>query len=277
MHHNTVNDEIKIITLIENTTISDEIVCEHGLSVYLETPHHKLLVDTGRSGAFIDNAQKLSVDITQVDTLILSHGHYDHSGGILRFAEMNPNAKVYINEFADGDFYHGEVYIGINKEILKLPNLVKVSGNLKIDDELEIFTKATGRRFWPQSNKILCKLESGKAVQDDFKHEQYAVIHTKQGDILISGCAHNGILNILDRYQELYKCNPYMIISGFHMMKDSEYTKEEIDTIESIAKELATTDILLYTGHCTSDAAIKIMQPILGDKLHVIHSGERIM
>lgn len=70
-----------ILTLIENTTHS-ALLCEHGLSFYIETPNHRLLVDTGSSGRFLENARVLGVDISGVDTAILSHGHYDHCGGL---------------------------------------------------------------------------------------------------------------------------------------------------------------------------------------------------
>ena len=86
----------------------------HGLSLYLETHDHRLLMDTGSTGAFADNAEALGIDLTRVDTVVLSHGHYDHAGGLLRFAALNPGAPIYLQAGADGDFYHGDRYIGID-------------------------------------------------------------------------------------------------------------------------------------------------------------------
>ena len=115
---------MKIINLIEDTTADNGCLYEHGLSFYIETNHHKLLVDTGASDAFLKNAEKLGVDIKQVDTVILSHGHYDHSGGLLAFVKENPDAKIYIRDNAFGGFYHGKDenkrYIGVDKRIEKL-------------------------------------------------------------------------------------------------------------------------------------------------------------
>ena len=96
---------MRIVTLIENTVGSKPLKCEHGLSIYVETRKHKLLLDTGRSGAAIDNAKALGVDIKNVDTVILSHGHYDHTGGVMRFALENPKAKIYMQKSGGKDYY----------------------------------------------------------------------------------------------------------------------------------------------------------------------------
>ena len=80
---------------MEDTDGGNGCVYEHGLSFYIETKKHKLLLDTGASDATLKNAEKLGIDLTQVDTVILSHGHYDHSGGIMAFAKLNPTAKIY--------------------------------------------------------------------------------------------------------------------------------------------------------------------------------------
>ena len=88
---------LKITTLIENQP--DEagaLAFEHGLSLYIEFAGKRLLFDTGQTGAFVDNARKLGVDLTTLDAVVLSHGHYDHSGGILAFSRINPQASIYM-------------------------------------------------------------------------------------------------------------------------------------------------------------------------------------
>ena len=88
---------MRIQTLIEDTSGSNtELVCEHGLSFYLETALHKVLFDLGASGGFLKNARALRIDLTQVDTVILSHGHNDHGGGLREFLSVNNKAKVYV-------------------------------------------------------------------------------------------------------------------------------------------------------------------------------------
>lgn len=272
---------MRIVNLIENTPGVEGCLYEHGLSFYVETKNHKLLVDTGASDAFIHNAKVLGVDLTKVDTVILSHGHYDHSGGILSFVAMNPTAKIYMQQNAAGEYYHKdetvEKYIGIDQEIKHLPQVVWVDGDLKIDDELGLFACVTGRRLWPQGNLELKELVNGEFLQDEFSHEQYLVITDGEKKLLISGCAHNGVLNILEKYRELYGDNPYAMISGFHMRKKSDYTDEDIAVMEETARELCNTDTVFYTGHCTGEYPFEVMKKILGEQMVYVHSGEEIV
>lgn len=227
---------MRIVTLIENTPGDPRCACEHGLSLYLETHDHRLLMDTGSTGAFADNAEALGIDLTRVDTVVLSHGHYDHAGGLLRFAALNPGAPIYLQAGADGDFYHGDRYIGIDKAITALPQVRPVRGDLRIDGELFLFAGITGRRFWPQSNLSLRVRRDGQTLQDDFSHEQCLVVSQDGHRVLVSGCAHNGILNILDRYRDLFGGDPDVVISGFHMMKKQPYDCEELDVIDETAR-----------------------------------------
>ena len=97
---------MKIQNLVENEQGKNGCLAEHGLSVYLETGKHKLLVDTGATDAFLRNAEFLGIDLKEVDILILSHGHYDHGGGILTFSKINPRARIYIREDAFAKYYH---------------------------------------------------------------------------------------------------------------------------------------------------------------------------
>lgn len=268
---------MKIITLLENSSTHQDCICEHGLSIYIETKKHKLLVDTGASDAFLSNAKVLGIDLRQVDTVILSHGHYDHSGGIMSFAQLNPHANIYMQKSAIGDYYDGEEYIGMDKRIQELSQVHFLEGDVQIDEELAVFTHVTGRRFWPQSNLGLNKWVNGEVFQDEFDHEQCLVVTQGEQRILFSGCAHNGILNLLDRFKEIYGEMPQVVISGFHMMKKTAYTKEEEKVIINTAQELCKMNTIFYTGHCTGNKAYDLMRPIMGEKLQLLHSGEKIM
>ncbi|MEE1312574.1 MAG: MBL fold metallo-hydrolase, partial [Lachnospiraceae bacterium] len=106
-----------IQNLIENTCRRIGLEAEHGLSFYIETDKKKVLFDTGSSDRYARNAQKLGFDLSEVDALILSHGHYDHTGGMKAFMEVNKMADIYIQKDAAGEFFsmreEGPVYIGI--------------------------------------------------------------------------------------------------------------------------------------------------------------------
>ena len=144
---------MRIINLVENTEGASGCGVEHGLCFYIETEKHKLLMDAGQTGLLLENAEKLGIDLTQVDTVVLSHGHYDHGGGILPFAKINPTAKIYVPEAAFGEYYSmnkdGEPhYIGLAKEIQELPQVVKVS---KPTQQTESSASTTNSPFSPES------------------------------------------------------------------------------------------------------------------------------
>lgn len=268
---------MRIVTLMENTPGAPGCVHEHGLCLYLETQQHTLLLDTGATDAFADNAAQLGLDLGRVDTVVLSHGHYDHAGGLLRLAELAPTAALYMQRGAGRDFYHGERYIGIDKRILQLPNLRLLDGDCRLDEELFVFTGITGRRFWPQSNRALqVALPDGTRGQDDFSHEQCLVVSQEGRHILLSGCAHNGILNILDRYRQLFGADPDVVISGFHMKQADPYTEAEWQVIEETGRALRQYHTQFYTGHCTGKPAQERLQQMLGDQLRPLHSGEAL-
>ena len=266
---------MKVVILMEDTCKVPGCEYEHGLSVYIETAKHKVLMDTGASEKTLENAKKLGIDLYKVDAVIVSHGHSDHSGGILAFSQINKAATVYMQREALGDYYHGERYIGVDKRIGQLAGLRLLDGDHQIDEELSVFTGIRGRRFWPQSNLVLSMLKEGQRVQDEFAHEQCMVVRGEK-ELLISGCAHNGILNILDRYKEKYGRCPDVVVSGFHMMKKTDYTQEEKETICRTAQELKEMDTLFYTGHCTGQKAIDLMGPIMGEKMVQIHCGMEV-
>ena len=146
---------MKIVTLVENSCGNENCIAEHGLSIYIETDNHKLLLDTGQTDAVVKNAKVLGIDLTAVDTVILSHGHYDHSGGILPFSKLNRTAQLIMQRSAAEPHYNGERYIGIDTDILKLPNIQLIDGDMELDDELFLFSGITGRRCYPQGNRKL--------------------------------------------------------------------------------------------------------------------------
>lgn len=271
---------MRIINLMEDTDGGNGCLYEHGLSFYIETKKHRLLVDTGATPAFLENAKRLSVDLTAVDTVILSHGHYDHGGGIRAFAEQNSHAAIYIRENAFGHFMHGEGEkersIGLDAGIAALSQVIKVKGNLQIDEELSLFTNVTGRELWPEGNKELMREENGQKCPDDFLHEQYLVIFYKGKRILVSGCAHNGVLNILKTFETLFGGEPDVVISGFHMMKKHGYTKKDRELVELTAKRLKAAKTVFFTCHCTGEEPYGWMKEIMDEQIFYIRSGEEM-
>lgn len=267
---------MKIIILTENTEGVPGTKAEHGLSVYVETKQHVLLSDTGASDALLVNAGTMGIDLKKVDTVILSHGHYDHCGGMISFSEVNNMADIYIREGADGPFYDSAgKYIGIDKRIMSLPNLHIVNGDEQIDEELFLFGDVKGRKLFPFGNVRILKEENGVRIPDTFEHEQNLVIYENEKRVLISGCAHCGIVNILDRFYDIFGTDPDAVITGFHLMKKTAYQEDEIALIKETALNLKNRKTLYYSGHCTGDA-VTCLKEILGDQLQLMYTGLQI-
>ncbi len=271
---------MRIVNLIEDTAGDSGYIYQHGLSFYIETERHRVLFDTGADGSYIENAKKKGIDLSLADIAVISHGHYDHTGGILAFREINKTARIYVRENAFGEFYSLKSsepkYIGADPKIKELDLLVLTDGDVRIDRELFLFTNISGRQLWPLGNEVLREKKAGEYLQDGFSHEQCLAVFENDKRILISGCAHNGILNILSRYYEIFCSFPTDVISGFHTVK-KEYTDIDDSITANIAKELAKTDATYYSGHCTGEHAMAIMKDILGDKLVVLHSGDEVI
>lgn len=276
---------MRIVNLIENTPGRNGCTFAHGLSFYVETAWHRLLLDLGPSGETISNAEALGIDLSAVDTVVLSHGHYDHSGGILPFVQVNDRAPIYMQASAADDHYadDGENasvryrYIGIDKRITALPQVRLLDGDFRIDDEMELFTIADRSRALPFTNRRILVRRGEDCLQDDFRHEQYLVIRQGGKTVLLSGCAHNGILSILDAFRTRYGAAPDLVVSGFHLMKKNEYTSDELDEIRQIARELTAFPTRFVTCHCTGETAFSTMHSVMGDQLTYVHSGEEIL
>lgn len=265
---------MKITVLMEDTCGENGCCAEHGLSIFVETEKHRIIADTGASPLTLQNAQKLNIPVSSADTVFISHGHYDHTGGLMSLAGTGLDAVIYISPLAFGEFFHGEKYIGIDGGIKELAGLHLTAEEERADDELLIFSGIRGRRLWPKGNSELTERKNGTDLPDEFCHEQCLAVSENGKTLLISGCAHNGILNILDRYHEVTGAYPDAVISGFHMIKKSEYLPEDIENISETARELAKLPTVFFTGHCTGEEAYGIMKGIMGSSLRRIRSGD---
>ena len=269
---------------MENTEGRAGCAFAHGLSFYVETKKHRLLLDLGPSAETLTNAERLGVDLSAVDTVILSHGHYDHSGGIPAFVKCNDRAVIYMQASAAADYFadDGETapvryrYIGIDKTIPTLPQTRFVRGDLEIDEELGLFTVKERSHKLPFTNRRLLVRVGEGYQRDNFGHEQFLVIRQDGKLILMSGCAHNGILSILDAFREKYGRAPDLVVSGFHLMKKTPYAEEELREIGEIAGELRKYPTRFITCHCTGEAAYERMKSIMGEQLAYVHSGEEL-
>lgn len=272
---------MKFTTLMENTACRDDLCAGHGLSLYIETPKHKLLFDMGPSAAFADNAAALGVDLTQVDLAFLSHGHYDHSGGLEAFLQKNPAAPLYLHKGAFGSYWStaGERhYIGVDQTLRRyVRRFIETDGTYKIDEELTLFDDVPDEfGALGASAALVFEKEPGVDVPDDFRHEQNLLITAEGKTVLVSGCAHRGIVNIIRKAEALLGRRPDAVIAGFHLFQFKEGDEVSDALIKRTAEALLPGDTLYYSGHCTGDYAFDALQHILGTRLRRISGGSSI-
>lgn len=275
-----------IKVLVENTD-NDCFKGEHGLCLYVEYNGKNYLIDSGASPLFMENAEKLGVDLNNVDVAILSHAHYDHSGGYEAFFEINDHAKVILQEASKNRQYYKiagplKKYIGIPNGILERysDRFHYVDGSTKIDEGIYAVGHSSEGIIERAMHTHMCVVVDGKTKYDDFKHEQTIVFEQEDGLVCFNSCSHSGVDIAIAEVKKAFpekKIKAYL--GGFHMMgmtgvSSCSYRKEEV---VSTAKELLEmTDATFYSGHCTGVIAYEWLSEVLGDKLVAFKSGMEI-
>ena len=141
---------MRITTLVENTSVPG-LPVEHGLSLFIETKQHTILFDSGQGTLFSENAERLGKDLTKVDLMVLSHGHYDHGGGLRTFLECNDHAPVYMSRYAFESHWNGTAkYIGLDETLAPNDRFVCTDGTLVLDEELTLCSPAGRERVASQ-------------------------------------------------------------------------------------------------------------------------------
>ncbi len=261
---------MKISMLMENTPFEDGCLFEHGLSLFIETQRHRVLFDTGQSGSFAVNALRMGIDLAAVDIAVLSHGHYDHGGGLEAFLAYNNKAPVYVSQYAFDRCYADEArYIGLDPRLAGHPRLVSVGERLALDDELNLFACNECARPYVMDSYGLSILRDGTLIPDDFRHEQYLMINEHGKRVLISGCSHKGILNIMNWLE------PDILIGGFHFMKVDPAGPDR-KVLDEAAQVLLLHKATYYTCHCTGLPQYEYLKERMGDRLNYLAAGRKI-
>ena len=246
---------MKITALVENESRC-ELVPKHGLSLYVETERHKLLFDVGPKGVLVENARRRGVDLASVDTVILSHGHSDHTGGLAEFLAENDRAKIYVRKSAFRRHFvktpTGFHDISLSEEWKTHPQVFLLEGDAEIDEELVLFAPEGKDETFSPANASLFEEDA----PDHFEHEQDLMIREKKTALLM-GCGHMGVVNIMRRAAVF---SPDLCVGGFHLFNPTQGTTVPRELLDRIAAELRhypTTDF--YTCHCTGREAFEYL------------------
>ncbi len=257
---------MQITALVENSSLDKNLGTEHGLSLYIETGSRKILFDMGQTELFADNARALGIDLAGVDIAVLSHGHYDHGGGLKKFLDINRKAPVYLSRYAFEGHYHGrEKYIGLDTELTGNERLVSTGDETVIEEGLTLYSCNDCQKTFPSGSQGLHMIKDGTFLPEDFRHEQYLLIKEKGKRVVISGCSHKGILNIVEWFR------PDVLVGGFH------FSKLPLDeTLAGYAEYLSRFSTVFYTCHCTGTEQFAFMKTRM-DRLFYLAAGQRMI
>ena len=257
---------MKITALSENYVSKKGVCGEHGLSLYIETENKKILFDMGQGITFLNNSLSLGVDILDVDAAIISHGHYDHGGGLKFFFEKNKHSPVYINENAFGKFYSKNGFIGLDDSIINDKRIIFTKDTTEIFPCVRLYMGKDVELSEESYSGNLTKEEAGNMVCDDFFHEQYLLIEENGKKVLISGCSHRGVLNIIKKFE------PDVFVGGFHLFSLDAQSSE----LESVAEKLNSYNVIYHTCHCTGVEQFSSLKRIMGEKLNYLYCGKSV-
>ena len=259
---------MKITALVENTSVPG-LPVEHGLSLYIETTRHTILFDSGQGTLFAENAERLGKDLAKVDLMVLSHGHYDHGGGLKTFLELNDHAPIYISDKGFNQYYSGTDFnVSIPEGLAGNERFVLTNEPLKLSENITLLNCNDREAKYYADPYGLNKVVNGEFIPDDFLHEQYLIIEENGKRIVISGCSHKGILNIMEWLK------PDILIGGFHFFRLTT-EGEDAATLDKSAKILNDYGATYYTCHCTGTEQYDYLKAQM-PKLNYIATGDVI-
>ncbi len=261
------------ISVLTNDKAEKGFYSEHGLSLFIEQDNRKILFDTGWTDIFLKNAEKLNIDISQIDVLVLSHRHYDHAGGLEYFCNKNKNALIYASPSIvkpNYSFKNGKwIYKGMSYKIL-YSRWIRIIRKQRLSENVYLLSSI--KRYIPKF-----AMEDKFREQIDKKHfagfneETVLLVKIQQGWILISGCSHAGIYNIVRDVIESGFTPIYAILGGLHLVS----AKESI--LQNIIDYLKENVQYIYPMHCTGEKAEKAFLNDMPNRVFPLIAGNKVV
>ncbi|MGM0123054.1 7,8-dihydropterin-6-yl-methyl-4-(beta-D-ribofuranosyl)aminobenzene 5'-phosphate synthase [Enterococcus sp. AZ194] len=268
----------KVTMLLDNITNNRMLKNGHGLSMHIEFNGLKLLMDTGPNKKSVENAKKLEISLTDLDGIVISHGHSDHTGG-LKLPELSEQ-KIYCSHDIHNPKYlkilNFHKYVGMPKSLDK-SNWTFISATKEIYPN--VFLVPLRKKTKTTAN--LYKSVDETIILDDFSDEMILVLQHNQELTIFTGCSHHGIVEIIQEIEKSFPTKKIKhVVGGFHMIGIPYLNNLGMDKIEvqQIGKKLNNLSVdHFYTCHCTGMKAFKLLKPILKDKLSYLATGESLL
>lgn len=268
------------VTILADNRVAYGLEAEHGLSLWIEAGGHKILFDTGRGEAMLRNAETLGIDLGLADSIVLSHGHYDHTGNVAQALARTRRARLYLHQDALLSRFsiHDEPkQIGMPEasqvavRALSHPRRIWVSSPWELSESVMLTGPVPRRTEYEDTGGPFFLDEAGKhadVISDDLSFW----VRTRAGLVVCLGCCHAGILNTLRHAVEI-SCEPRIlaVIGGMHL---SHASQDRLDrTVEALE---AYGVSYLYPCHCTGESAVSHLRQRLGASVQPGFAGMKI-
>ena len=282
MHNRGVKQLLKLKVLTENRAKKRGMLGEHGLSLLIETDSLKVLFDTGQTDVFSLNAEMDGVDLSMVDALIVSHGHYDHTGGVPEFCRINKKAAIYMHPDSFCERYNAVrgkptgSCIGVpwsceNKELFK-SRIVFVKEPVSIDENIMISGEIPVNAANPFTDFVKINI-SGAYEEDMVTDEQFMIVNGSKGIYVFVGCSHPGILSCIAYAKVLFpNTNICGVIGGMHLEK---YNQDQLSQV-AFGLKLAGVE-RIAPMHCTGILSSCFLKSEFGERCLLLNSGDELI
>ena len=274
---------LKLKILVENQVNRRGLLAEHGLSMLINIDGFYVLFDTGQTAVFAYNAEQEGIDLRCVDAVVLSHGHYDHTGGLPVFCRLNKDALVYVHQEAFYERFNSSQgkLLGKNIGIPWLREKIddfkhRIRNNAKpVQIQKNVVLSGEVVRtvhFEDDKSNFLLK-KDGKLVEDRVWDEQFLVVKGDRGIYIFVGCGHPGIINCIESAMNLFPNEEIAaIIGGMHLQNVGSARLEA--TIQQF-KELGVK--MIVPLHCTGLQAVWEMKKILQERVTILVCGDELV
>ena len=264
---------VKITTLVENTVSASlaPLIGEHGLSFLIEKGDSKILFDSGQGIAILGNADALQINLSDVDTVVLSHGHFDHSGGLQKLIERNNNftlvahPDVFENKLVSAGGKYTPIGIPTDKEALEKSGIELKLGKMPFEIAPGIMTtgEIAMENNFEKVEPMFFTGETGNEVPDTIPDDKALILDTDKGTVVILGCAHRGPINTLDHVLQLTGNKKiHAVMGGLHLMFADE---SKLKKIFAYLHDLGVEKMVV--GHCTGFKATTALAGEFGDMI----------
>ncbi|PLW69162.1 MBL fold metallo-hydrolase [Pseudohalioglobus lutimaris] len=265
--------QFRIVTVVENRVPQGltPLLGEHGQAFFIDCGDRQLLFDTGQGLSLLHNADALGIDLCTINAVVLSHGHFDHAGGLLHLLQRTADFDL----FAHHDAFERKMVnvrgtlfpVGVNDDRAALENagvrLQLASGPQEIMPGVIATGSIPRRNEFEEIEPIFFCGQPGAECHDSLEDDQALVLDTHKGSVILMGCAHSGLINTLHHVAEITGCSKvHAILGGLHLEHAGQ------DRIERMLAHLREFEVdRMVVGHCTGMRPTAQLMNVLGDRV----------